>query len=87
MLENSEQSVGLVKSWGTLMVLPYIMCDDVIGHVCVERTGDRLPLVWNARDSVTGRGIARILILPLINEEEGVLMKNWASMALVDLRS
>ena len=39
------------------------MCNDVTGHVYVELTGDRLPLVMSTRDSATVRGIARILIL------------------------
>ena len=63
------------------------MCRKVPNHVTVKRTGNRLPLIGMARDSITARGIARILILPLINEVVGVLVKNRTNMALVGLWS
>ena len=79
--------MGLVKSWGTLTVLAYTMCRKVTNHVAVKRTGNGLPLIGMARDSITSRGIARILILPLVNEVVGVLVKNRTNMALMDLWS
>ena len=45
------------------------MCRKVPNHGTVKCTGNRLPLIGMARDSITARGIARILIYTKEYEE------------------